>query len=70
MSDGKSINAEYINDDKDFDIISLMGSPTLIYGTERKKKWKGVAFKDTDTARKIANAIIGVADKLDGNYEG
>ena len=60
------VKAEFINYEEDFDVVKILGSLTLIYGTPRKKKWKGIAFKDTDTARKVANAVIAAADRIDG----
>lgn len=63
----KSIAAEYINSDKDYTLIKIMGSPTLVYGDgeSKKKTHKAIAFKNTDMMREVAKNMVVVADMLD-----
>jgi len=65
MNKPKEINAEYINSKEDYLITKLMGSLTLAYGTPTKKKWKAIAFKNTDMVREVANGLLALADSLD-----
>lgn len=61
----KNVNAEFINYSDDYTVIRLLGSPTLVYGTSRKKTCKGIAFKDTNVMREVAKNMIFVADLID-----
>lgn len=60
-----NVKAEYINGDEDFTVKKIWGSLTLVYGTPRKKNCKGIAFKDTDMVRRVANKLIAIADYQD-----
>ena len=59
-----NITADYINDTEEFKVLHLMGSLTLAYGTERKKNWKAVAFKNAAMAEQVAGAILEAAAAL------
>jgi len=61
----ENVKAEYINGPEDYTVIYLMKSPTLVYGTPRKKNCKGVAFKNTNMMREVANAMLLVAEIID-----
>lgn len=63
----KGVKAEYINSRKNYVILKVMGSPTLVYGEEgsRKKMHNGVAFKDTATARQVAADLLAFCDVFD-----
>lgn len=67
----RGVKAEYIRGTENYALTKLMGSLTLVYGDDqsRKKMHSGVAFKDTETARKVAMDILVMCKILDGIKE-
>jgi hypothetical protein len=64
-SNPKEFSAEYINCDDDYKLMSCMGSINLVYGRPDKRKWKAIAFKDNETARKAAYRILVMVETLE-----
>lgn len=63
----RGINAQYVNGDENYRLMTCFGSPTLVYGAESKikKMHEGVAFKDVDTMRLVAHEMLKFADELE-----
>lgn len=61
----KSICSEFVNSDDEYVITYLMGAINLVYGTPKKKRSKGIAFKNTKLVREVANNLLKAADTID-----
>ena len=63
------VKAQYINSDADYTLLKLMGNPLLVFGDGLRKKQpkmsNGVAFKNTNMVREVAENLIKYADALD-----
>lgn len=57
----RSVSARYINSKKDYAILKLNDSFTLVYGEPSKKTSHGVAFKDADMMMEVATNLMSVA---------